>query len=329
MSPEANNPQGPQETQSLDTSIHPEGVRPFNADKGDLVDVAPHLEVPADPSVIDPVTHNVEFDKVEVAPAPATTPEKSKKGLFVKLGAAAGGLALATAAVFGLSGGDNEAPKAQPTASASPEPGSAVGEGEAPDNTTGSGEVENPTETEATPEVPGTGEAVASIEKYPTAAEAIVPLVAQIDAYRNYYGTPENLTSKPLTDEQRTEHDMRLEAVFGPHYADDTLSGFITNVKEAWPEINGYQSLTQQAIDAGYDEELFSLKTTVTDVVQVGPNLVNFVALHDANFENNEIEENMDPAYAESIEKPLKVIATLDQVDGAWYIADWQTEPLN
>jgi hypothetical protein len=79
MSPEASNPQGPQETQSLDTTLHPEGVRPFNPDKGDLVDVAPHLEVPQDPSVIDPVTHNVEFDKVEIGPTQAV-PETKKPG---------------------------------------------------------------------------------------------------------------------------------------------------------------------------------------------------------------------------------------------------------
>lgn len=322
MSPEANNPQGPQETQSLDTTIHPEGVRPFNAGKGDLVDVAPHLEVPQDPSVIDPVTRNVEFDKVEITPAPAATPEETKPWYQKTATKVAGGVLALTGIIAGgmAATGGNEPTETrnEPSVSASPEPGSAQGEGEAPDNTTG----ENPNENEPSPETPTTSEVVASVEKYPTAAEAIVPLVAQIEAYQNYFNT----SSTPMTDEQRAEHEMMLEAVFGPHYADDTLSGFITNLKESWPEIAGYKSLTKQAIDAGYDEELFTLKTTVADVVQVGPNLVNFTALHDANFENNEIEENMDPAYAESIEKPLQVIATLDQVDGAWYIADWQTQ---
>lgn len=325
MSPEANNPQGPRETQNLDTTIHPEGVRPFNADKGDLVDVAPHLEVPADPSVIDPVTRNVEFDKVEVTPVP-TAPETEKPAGWKKwVAGLVGGAVLAGGGVMAgkALGGEPTEPRSEPSVSASPEPGSAPGEGEAPDNTTGG---ENPNETEGTPETPTGGEVVAPVDKYPTAIDAIVPLVAQIEAYQNYYGTTKNLTSNPLSEEQKAEHEMMLESVFGPHYADDTLSGFVTNLKESWTEIVGYKSLTQQSIDAGYDdEELFTLKTTVSNPTQVGPNIVKFTALHDANFENNEIEENMAPEYAASIEKPLEVTAILEQADGAWYISDWQT----
>lgn len=150
-----------------------------------------------------------------------------------------------------------------------------------------------------------------------------MPLVAQIDAYRNYYGTAKD--SKPLSEEQRAQHEDMLQAAFGPHYSDETLQGYITNIKEAWPEIAGYKSLTQQAIDAGYDDDLFTLRTIVTAVVPVGHNTVQFTALHDANFEHNEIEENMAPEYAASIERPLQVTAVLAQNEGAWYIADWRT----
>jgi hypothetical protein len=127
MSPEANNPQGP-ETQNLDTTIHPEGVRPFNADKGDLVDVAPHLEVPQDPSVIDPVTRNVEFDKVELAPAPAAPevlvspdPETKKPAGWKKwVAGLVGGAVLAGGGVMaGKAMGGNEVTEARDEAVAS------------------------------------------------------------------------------------------------------------------------------------------------------------------------------------------------------------------
>lgn len=136
MSPEANNPQGP-ETQNLDTSLHPEGVRPFNPDKGDLVDVAPHLEVPADPSVIDPVTRNVEFDKVEVTPAPVAPEAKKPAGWKKWIAGLVGGAVLAGGGVMAgkaLGGDEPTEPRNEPAASAPANPGEtaapAEGEGE-------------------------------------------------------------------------------------------------------------------------------------------------------------------------------------------------------
>ena len=341
MSPEAGKPDVQTKTGSSEfvEGIHPtDGVRAFNDAKADLPDVHDALlkrGVPESPGAIDPVTLDVPVDKIEVPaqvdsdaltaspvestpilpptetaePTTATPEKKSKRGLLIGLGSAAAGVGLTVAAFLGLDGSDKEAPNPTASASATPNPS----------------ETAAPTTTPETPEPTTSGEVVASVEQYPTAAEAIVPLVEQIEAYQNYYGTAENLTSTPISEEQRAEHEAMLEAVFGPHYDSPEVSGFITNLKESWPEINGYQSLTQQAIDLGYDEELFKLTSEVTDVVPIGENQVQFTVLHDANFEKNEIEENMDPAYAASIEEPLQVTATLEQVDGAWYIADWDT----
>ena len=334
MSPEADKPSA--QTQAGSDKFveghHPvERVRPFK--DGDLPDVHEELLERGIPDTvpIDPETLEVPVDKIPLAPATETETEtetphgKSKRGLLIGIGSAAAGAAIAITTFFGFSGHGDEAPKAQPTASATPNPGEGTntgtqGEGEAPGNSTGN-------EKEPTPEAPTGTEVIAPVDKYPTAAEAIVPLVAQIEAYQNYYGTTKNLTSNPLSEEQKAEHEAMLESVFGPHYTDETVSGFITNLKESWPEILGYKTLTQTAIDAGYgnEEKLFTLKSTVTDVAQIGADRVKFTVLHDANFEENSVEENLDPAYAASIEEPLQVTAILEQVDGAWYIADWQT----
>ncbi len=187
MSPEANNPQGPQEAKNLDTSLHPEGVRPFNPEKGDLADVAPHLEIPQDPSVIDPITRNVDFEKVDIAPVPAPTPEATSKKWYQKTATkVAGGVLALTGIIAGgvaATGGDNEPtePRNEPVASATPNPGE--GEPTGTDTQTG-GETGTDTETGGETQ---TVEFGFDAEKYADNPEQL--MVDFTDAYNTWQNT--------------------------------------------------------------------------------------------------------------------------------------------
>lgn len=268
-----------------------------------------------------PLTAPVETSETLVT---TTTRESSRKRRGIAA-IAAGAVATAVLGSFGavkmFSGEDNSAePRVEPSASASPNPG----EGSpAPEPS-----VDASPETSPSPEAPSNVEVIASVEQYPTAADAIIPLVAQIDAYKNYYGTTENLTSIPYSEEQKAEHEAMLQSVFGPNLDKPELSGLITNLREAWSEVNGYKSLTQQSIDQGYDTQLFEIGSEIMEIIPTNDYRIQFVLDNYANFDGNNIEENMSPEYAEAIEANLKVTATLEQVDGAWYISEWYTERL-
>lgn len=124
---------------SFDTELHPEGIREFK-DGTTLPDLARELEdgtlettlpIPGDVSHIDPVTHNVAFDKVPTldrSPTPVLAPSpevsrKKRKGILMGVGSAAAGASLATAVFLGLNGGDKaDTPRPIDATSAPAEP---------------------------------------------------------------------------------------------------------------------------------------------------------------------------------------------------------------
>lgn len=129
MSPDSGKPEAQTQIGSdkFVGGIHPvEGVQPFK--QGDLPDVHEELlerGVP-DTVTIHPETLEVPVDKIPLPTPETETPKKSRKGLLIGLGSAAAGVGVAVSAFLGLSGHDADAPKAQPTVSASPNPGEAT-----------------------------------------------------------------------------------------------------------------------------------------------------------------------------------------------------------
>lgn len=339
MSPDQNNPQSsPEDIKKLiNQGLHPEGVRPFTAP---LDEVEDYLVVPDKIDSIDPVTLNVEFtrfspealdsavdteqtlspdvqtqpevepktDDTEPAPSRWNKKNKIRAGIAGVVGAALiGGYGMTK--IFGDE--DSGQPtQDRPTVSGGPIPG---------------GEALPSVETEPNA---NDSEIVASVEQYPTAAEAILPLHAKIMEFMNYYGTSENLTSTPLSAEQNAEHEAMLKDVFGSNIDSPELAGYIANLDAGWSEAIGYKTLTQMSIDAGYDSELFTLSAELKDPRIINDNQVEFILDNSANFDKNNVEDNMSPEYAAAIESDLKVTATLEQENGAWYIANWVTQPV-
>jgi len=239
--------------------------------------------------------------------------EKSGKKRVAAVAAGAVGAALiggyGALKMFGTEEETQVVPNNQPTVSAGVNPG----------------ENSPPSSPEVTPPATNT-EVVASVEQYPTAAEAIIPLHAKIIDYMNYHGAIEKLTSSSLTPEEMAEHDAMLVSVFGEDLTDPGIATVVANLQAGWLEAIGYMSLTQQSIEAGYDSELFQLGAAISDISTLNGNQIQFTLDNFANFEENGIDENMAPEYAEAIEADLRVTATLEQVDGAWRITGWLTE---
>lgn len=315
MSPEANSEQGQdQATKSkFDTSVHPEGVREFgkHADLSEMAriteddELKTNISIPEHPGTIDPHTHEVEVEKV--APLNAA-PEKSP--WYTKTGAKIAGAALVVTTVLAggaaVMGGDDKATEprdTEPTASAPASPGG------------------EQTSQPITPEKsPGLGEIVASVEQYPTAAEAITPLFEQIDEYRNYF------TGKVLTEQQLQEHDQMLARVFGPSFLTENVAPFKEGMQKEWQEIMGYKSLTKQSIDAGYGTEMFEASMTPTDILPVGEDTVRFTVDLSTNAHETGLDENMSPEVAADIESEFQARAILGQQDGGWYIKEYYVQ---
>lgn len=247
MSPEASNPQGPQETQNLDTSIHPEGVRPFNPDKGDLVDVAPHLEVPQDPSVIDPVTNNVAFDKVELAPAPIvpeTTETKKPAGWKKWIAGLVGGAVLAGGGVVAgkAMGGEDPDPtmardKSAASAPANPGETAAPTEGET-----------KPTGTETTEEGETGGETQAvefslDAETYTKNPEQLMPDF--IDAFNTWQNTGVDVEDVHA-DERFTMKDEEYAAQLNKESDEAFLSGMLIPDWQSNPNLVNWVTTSTQ-----------------------------------------------------------------------------------
>lgn len=262
MSPEAGKPEAQTQTGSdkFVEGLHPtDGVRPFNDAKGDLPDVHETLLERGAPeaSAIDPITLDVTVDKVqlptteatdvttEVAPAtetlptetsPVTTetaPAKTEKksgwkrwvaGLLAGAALTGGGVVASKA----MGGNDTEAPRSEPSASASPTPGG--GETEInPDTDPVS--IDN-IKIRPTPEQLELAEQPVTKEAYPTVEQAYPALIDRTNifvtgAIMDFEATPAAETPESVVAGERV-----LDAIYGPGY--ESRSGF---------DITGMQSL--------------------------------------------------------------------------------------
>lgn len=312
MSVEGNEPQSPQEIKDLINTVeHPEGVRPFSAE---LSDVAPHLEVPEHAGMIDPVTHNVDFDRItpdQIAPTPA--PERrglSRKGIAgIAAGAVGAALigGLGAVKMFGGSNDNDVRPSGQET-SAPAVPGTA--ESEAPSATeTITGSAQNEGENQGLENQP-TPEANEILEKYglkvtdyPTFDDAVRGLFKEEMAYRSS-GTVSGEPGNP----------DYLTALFGPNWQNTYMAPYVQS------EVDDSVAVINRHIATGENGTVeYQEKVTITGTsdISVSPDNSEMTGTVDFRFQTNAGETVLP---ANDADDAGKFTYRFTNVDGYWQV---------
>lgn len=219
MTQDANSEQGNVTQSEFDTSVHPEGARPFK-DGSILPDLArehpdgtleTNITIPDDVSAVDPQTREVEFDKVPLLPE--TSAKKRTKGV-----AAIAAGAVATAVIGGLGavklmgGGTEENPQdARPTTSASSSPNV-----EPKPDKASIDEINKRPSTEQL----ALAEAPVSSKEYPTVQDAYPALVDRLNTFAMGATIDIDATPPVETPESIASGERMLEAIYGPGYLD-------------------------------------------------------------------------------------------------------------